>query len=368
MTRGGGILFVVVVLLQSPALALAVTNPDQISIFFPAFEGPGNLGRNVSTVLSLQLAQTTRRMPWPDNPQGHDFGEGMIRWAPTTLADQSHQAAASSAQATDLLAQIVVWGSTYRYGDSVVVDVNVTLPEYQPAGQEGCNSSLPLKCDYRQKNFERWDVVRDDRRFSVDPPRRRYGVSAIVLKPEVVDGFQEASGLPIRPERDGGPILGNTGDEIRFIEFNRGLTGAPTKIRSRGIEGYVSLPELSEQTSEFADMVGGTLQVFRGDWDAAEASFTRVLENPKTRTPLLIDALLYRGMVETRRGGDGRPDFAEAAKVAPYDDAVTRFRVMAALAIGESRAAIGSLLEPQSYLFEEDDPWFQAVSAWLAGD
>ena len=56
---------------------LAVQNPDQITVFFPAFDGPGKLGLNVSTVLSLQLAQTTRRYPWPDNPKQHNFGEGM---------------------------------------------------------------------------------------------------------------------------------------------------------------------------------------------------------------------------------------------------------------------------------------------------
>ena len=75
--------FAVMFVLSASAPALAgVYNPDQITVFVPAFDGPGMLGRNVSTVLLLQIAQTSRRLPWPDNPEGHDFGEAMIAAIP----------------------------------------------------------------------------------------------------------------------------------------------------------------------------------------------------------------------------------------------------------------------------------------------
>jgi hypothetical protein len=142
--------------------AWAVTNPDQISVFFPALEGPGNLGRNVSTVLSLQLAQTTRRYPWPENPQRHEFGEGIIRYSVLPLEQLNHKTSTEVAERRDLRAQMTVWGRTYFYGDDVIAEVNITLPQYRIAPSFSCAKTDTLKCDYRQKNFEIWHITRDE--------------------------------------------------------------------------------------------------------------------------------------------------------------------------------------------------------------
>jgi hypothetical protein len=360
-----GSLVVAVVLALYNSLSLAVQNPDQITVFFPAFEGPGKLGLNVSTVLSLQLAQTTRRHPWPHNPEHHDFGEGIIRWSSEPLATSSISDVMKIAQANNLLAQIVVAGNAVNYGKDVVVDLNIALPEYRRAPSTGCSASGDAKCDFRQKNFEVWQIKLDDRVVEVDVPKRYFGISAIVLKPEVIQKFSTASGLAIRDKIAGGDIIGETGDYLRFIEFNKHLPGAPTKIRSQGVEGYVTMPELSDEVSEFADMVGGILQVYRGDWEEAIRSFNRVIDNPKTRVPLKVDALLYRGMAKFKNSENGYSDVASAAKLAPYDATVTRYYVMALIASGSSKESIADVLEKQSYLFDDEDEWYDDIHSWL---
>lgn len=343
------------------AASFAVENPDQITVFFPAFQGPGKLGLNVSTVLSLQLAQTTRRHPWPDNPHKHDFGEGIIRWSAAPLKSHSISEITKVARKDNLLAQIVVAGKARHYGKDVVVQLDIALPEYRKALSSGRLRSANIKSDFRQKNFEIWQINTDDGVIEVDVPRRFFSVSSIVLKPEVVDQYNSASGLTIRSSLHGGVDMGKTGENIRFIEFNKRLPGAPTKVRSGGVEGYVLLPELSDEVSEFADMVGGILQVFRGDWEMAIKSFGNVLENSKTRTPLTVDALLYRGMAKFKNGGSGRSDIAAAAELAPYDSKVVRYLVMAFFADHQGKEAIENVLRKTSDLFDANDEWMNKI-------
>jgi hypothetical protein len=339
----------------------AVQNPDQITVFFPAFEGPEKLGLNVSTVLSLQLAQTTRRSPWPNNPENHNFGEGLIMWSHVPLDHYSISEMTKAAQKDNLLAQIVVAGKARRYGNDVVVELDVVIPKYRRAPSWGCASSGNIECDYRQKNFEQWQINIGDEAIEVDLPKRYFSVSSIVLKPDVVNQYGSASGLPIRNSIDGREIIGETDKNIQFIEYNKYLPGAPTKVKSGGVVGYVSLPELSDETSEFADMVGGILQVFRGDWEWAIKSFGRVLENPKTRTSLKVDALLYRGMAKFKNGENGYLDIANAAELAPYDSMVIRFLIMALLSNNKDKEAIEDVIEQKSYLFDDNDAWLNKI-------
>ena len=305
------------------------------------------------------MAQTTRRYPWPDNPNNSDFGEGIIRWSSVPLEHNSVFGMTEAAQKYNLLAQIVVAGKVRRFGRDFIVELDIALPKYRRAPSTGCSDSINMKCDFRQNNFEIWQANLDDGIVAVDLPKRYFNLSSIVLKPKVVNQYQTASGLTIRGSLDGGATLGKTGDQLRFIEFNKRLPGAPAKIRSGGLEGYVSLPELSDEVSEFADMVGGILQVFRGDWEWAKISFTKVLENEKTRTPLRVDALLYRGMTKFKNGENGYEDIAAAADLAPYDSMVTKYLVMALLANNSPRNVIANILKEKAYLFSKDDDWFR---------
>ncbi len=352
------LLFLLVGFSSLAAQAESIRNPDQITVFFPKLSGEENLGRNVTTVLSLQLAQTGRQRPWPNNPQRHDFGTSSLVWSDLELANPTHSGADTEARNLDLLAQIVVWGSTRKYAGDVIADVNVTLPLYGPAPVLACRKS-GLPCDFRQKNFEQWSVEWGGKSLSVGPPRRRFGLSTIQLRKDVVDNFREAKGLPIRADRNGGRFLGRTGTDMLFIEFNNGLLGAPTKVQSDGVTGYVLLPELTEGVSEYADMVGGILQIYRGDWGAAEASFQRVVRSPATRVPLRLDALLYQGMAAFRGGGDGMDLFLKAQEIAPFDRRVVQYSVVGYLKRGGDNnwEEARDLLSRQRHLFDVHDPW-----------
>ncbi|MEO1091116.1 MAG: tetratricopeptide repeat protein [Pseudomonadota bacterium] len=352
--------------LAAPLSAQTVTNPDEITVYFPPLEGERNLGSNVAMVLSLQLAQTGRQKPWPDNPLGHDFNTSVMAWSDAPLAAPSHDAAAAAATDLDLLAQIVVWGDTRSYAGEVIAEVNVTLPRY--AKPSACRGDVD-PCDYRAANLETWTIIEGDSRLSVGPPRRRFGLSAIRLRADVVDAFGDVEGLPIRSGLRDGEVLGRTGLDLRFLEFNPQLPGAPTKVQSRGVTGYVEMPRITERASEYADMVGGILQVFRGDWRAARQSFGRVVENPATRTPLRLDALLYRGMAAFRDGEDGMADFEAALALAPYDRRAVQFAVMGHLARGTEaqRARASDLLGRQRHLFEPDDAWFTQARRLSSG-
>ncbi len=352
-------------LLLASAISHAVNNPDQITVYFPAFQGPEHLGLNVSTVLSLQLAQTTRRMPWPNNPDKHDFGEGIIRWSAEPLDSYAVQGLVEAAQRKNLLAQIVVAGTVRRFAGNFVVELDVVLPEYKVAPSMNCASLADTKCDYRTKNFEVWKIGTGSEKIEVGLPKRYFSISSIVLKPDVVNRYKAASGLTIRESLNGGKVLGETGDRLRFVEFNKSMPGAPTKVISGNIQGYVTLPELSDAVSEFSDMVGGILQLFRGDWQWAISSFTQVLENPNTRIPLRVDALLYRGMARFQNGGNGLDDITTAASLAPYDVTVTKYLAMALIANGINSDQIKQMLHDKALLFARDDDWYNKVHRYL---
>ena len=115
-------------------------------------------------------------------------------------------------------------------------------------------------------------------------------------------------------------------------------------------------------------MVGGILQIFRGDWEAAISSFTRVLDNPKTRPSLKVDALLYRGMAKFKNGQNGYSDIADAEKIAPYDHTVARYLVMAQLTLEKDKASISKKLEQKSYLFNVNDVWLNKIRYWIKNE
>lgn len=342
----------------------AQQNPDQITVFFPAFGGDTTLGRNVSTVLSLQLAQTSRKAPWPDNPDKLDFGRGIIKWSPDSLSLTQQDVAIRTAQQAKLLAQMVVLGSTQRFGSNVVVEVEVLLPRYQ-AAYPGCSSNSRLPCDYRKQHLELWPLRCQQHSMYTPLPRRRYHMAGIVLDDDVVKKFRAVKGLPITAALNTTQVIGHTGDDLQFLEFNRHLNNAPTKLRSQGVEGYVSLPKISAKNSEFADMAGGLLQLFRGDWQAAHSSFSRVIANPVTRVPLKIDAYLLRGMAQFRQGGNGLTDINTAAALAPYDAGAARYQLTAMLLAARPAAEITQTLADKRFLFDTDDDWLLAFDRLL---
>lgn len=252
-----------------------------------------------------------------------------------------------------------VFGSNAGNRAAALTGASYSLPDYAPPGTCG---QLDAPCDFRTRNFERWTIDRGAGPLSVDLPRRMFSVSAISMAPEVVAEFREAAGLPMYSSRSGGELIGRTRDSLLFQEFNRGLPGAPTRLTSGGITGWVRLPQLRAdgRATEFAETVGGIVQVLRGDWDGAARNLENVIENPATRAPLRLDALLLLGMARERGGDSGQDAFARALEQAPYDHRAVRYAVMGYLAGGNPSDAAEALdlLLKKSQLFAPNDSWF----------
>lgn len=342
-----------------------VLNPDEISVYFPAFSGPKEIGVKVSTVLSLKLAQTSRKHPWPNNPLKHDFGDGMLIWGVEPLFEQSYKALSQASQLPKVLAQIAVSGTAKYYGNDIIVETVIALPKYKKAPSLLCTETSNNLCDYRTRNFEMWQFSKNNFALNVGPPRRYFTVSTMVLTKEVIEQFSSTKGLAIYNHLNVGTEIGRTNENILFLEFNSRLPNAPTKVRSNNIEGYISLPELSNKKGEFIAMVGGIWQVYRGDWDAAFKSFTQVVDNSQTRVPLKIDALLYLGMITFKQGENGSEYIEKAAKLGPYDETVLKYRIMAAMKSGQSVKIIKKLMDENGLLFNKEDLWFKTAYQML---
>ncbi|MGA1840952.1 MAG: hypothetical protein ACMUIU_10030 [bacterium] len=352
--RSSRLLSLIMVLFLLNLVVVVDAAVDQISLFIPAFEGPGSLGQNVATVLNLQIWHSFRRYPWPDNPDNLDFGKALIIWDNSPLSSQSHSEAEKMAK--DILAQLVLWGKAYPYGKGIVVQTNLSVPSYR---------------DFRENQLEVWRITLLGRRIEVDIPRRRFELSSIVLRKEVIERYSLPSALKIYEKRIGGEPIGIVGDSYIGIQFEPSLA----KVRSGNVEGWVRLPELGKKRTEVGDFVAGIIRIFRGDWQGAASSMRRVVENPNSITLLKIDAYLYWGMALERQGKSGRTKIENAYRLNPYSLTTIRYIIMSDLSalkrlsdITGSKAqksklisTMRSTIDRHAYLFPKNDPWLQNV-------
>ena len=348
-------LMIILIILITPVAVLNAA-VDQITLFIPAFEGPRALGRNVATVLNLQIWQTFRRAPWPYNPENLDFGRGLIIWDNKALKSQSHREAERMAKNIYVLAQMVLWGKAYPYGNGVVVQTNLSIPAYN---------------DFRDNQLEIWRISLQGRTVEVDIPRRRFEMSSIVLRSDIIERYTLPSALKIYKNRVGGEPIDDVGDAYIGIQFEPGLA----KVRSRNIEGWVRLPELGKKPTEVVDFVAGVIRTFRGDWQGVASSMRRVVKNPSTRTPLRIDAYLYWGIALERLGKSGRGMIEKAYRLNPYSRITVQYMIMSDLsAIGRLAGvpnakaqrsmiiqSLRGIINDNEYLFPKNDPWLRKV-------
>jgi hypothetical protein len=355
------LLLAIACLAPSPGKAQAV---DQITLLIPAFEGEGALGVNVATALNLRIWPTLRRHPWPENPNELDFGPGLILWDPRQLVEQSHKEAEKQAKDLQVLAQLVLWGKAYHYGGGVVVQANMSQPQYR---------------DYREQHNELWQISLGDHTVIADVPRRRYEIGAIVLRPDVIERYSLPSALQMYPGRSVGTPLGPVGSSYKGLQFEPELGWA--KVRSDGQEGWVQLPELGKYPEEVSSFVSGLIKIYRGDWEQAQQAMQKTLNIDTLRTPLRIDANLYAGMALEKTGRSGRDYFDAALDLNPFAVRTVRYRVMSELAalrklvqsnasLAERRDKMRSLetwLESRKRLFAPDDSWLASVGQALQG-
>ncbi len=328
---------------------------DQISLLAPSFvsETPA-LGRNVSTVLGLQVWRTLRQAPTP-NPKELHFGDGAVYWSPDTPPPLSHAEAESRARRIAVLAQMVFWGETFRYADAVIVEPHLSLPRYR---------------DFRVRRNELWTLkFGRDTRLTCDVPRRRYSFEPIILRPDIVDRYTSPVGLSVYADTDFTQEIGTLDARFTAIEVHGDKALVVTRNDGRSIRGWVPLEPLSESRSEVTDFVAGVLRIYRADWEGAMAMFARVLENENAPTDIRVDAALYRARAAAALGLDPRTDAAVAAKLGARSRQVAIYTTMADLAaLRQGRRdtnpaeTLASLHQAGPY-FEPNDAWFeQAVT------
>jgi hypothetical protein len=349
-------LLIIIIVFSLIPSGLVLAAVDQITLFIPAFSGPGALGRNVATVLNLRIWHTFRRKPWPHNPDNLDFGRGLIIWDSKAQKKQNHSAAEDMAKDLRVLAQLVLWGKAYPYGDGVVVQSNLSIPSYD---------------DYRETKLELWSVSFRGRTVQVDIPRRRLEMASIVLKRNIIEQYTLPSALKIYKNRVDGEPIGTVGDSYIGIQFESGFA----KVISGATEGWVRLPRLGERPTEVVDFVAGVIRIFRGDWQGAISSMRRVIENPSTRTPLKIDAYLYWGMALEREEKSGFPIIQKAYHLNPYSLPTIRYMIMSKLSAlmrlanlhdSKEKATMVAremkrIIDDHIYLFPQNDSWLQKV-------
>jgi len=343
---------------------------DEIRLFIPAFKGPGNLGVNVATILNLQIWRTLRMEP-DKNPQGEDFGLGMIVWGESPLLEDSHIAAEKVATLDNINSQFSFWGETFRYGNGVIGQTYLSIPVFSDHQRDG----IALD-DYRNKYNEIWThsikVKNKKIQLKVDIPNRRYEFSPIYLSKSIVDKFSLPSKLIMYKDPDrSSPIVGEVGNKYIGIEPR----GHYQKVYSDGKRGWVYLPQLAKERNEVVDFIGGLIRIYRADWHGAKDLMKRVIETPSTATTLKVDALLYKGRCLEETGASGEKAFELAFKLNSYNHNTVRYWMMSQLTVlfqlnkakiydqefDNKLTKAKMLLKNSRFLFREDDPWLNDV-------
>lgn len=347
---------IVLVVLARPVPAPAQDCGD-FCLFVPAFDGAGALGRNVSTVLILQLWSTYRERDWLD-PNSPNFGKAGIIWENRPMTKQSHGAAEALGKAWDLSAQMVLWGRAYPYGTGVVVQPRLSMPSY---------------IDGRVEKNEIWSLSLYGQTVSLDLPSRRYELSPIVLAADVVQKFRRPAALTVYGED--GQALGPIGPSFIGTIFERGRARV---ISRNGRSGWVRFPELADKSTALIDFIAALIRIYRADWEAAATALRRVLGTPKLKPRIAGHARLLLGMALDRRGLDGRSEIEAAYRNDPYSDVVVRYLVMSNLTalkravdagntarVAATVARLRKLIADTRHLFPPNDPWMRRIGTLI---
>ena len=226
--------------LSSAASGAGGANDDVVTLYMPAFYGPGAIGQNVATILNLQIWRTLRKAPTP-NPKKLGFGRGLVVWDTQTLRDPSFMAAEDTARyglevgdGRRVYPQLVLWGKARQFGDGVVVESFLAIPEaYAPSSWVQ----------------DQWEIVLPYGKSTVtidaDLPRRRYEFSAIALDDDLVRTYTTPRTLRIYDSRMEKREIGVVGDKFEAREHH----GDWVLLTSDARTGWVHLPGFLEMKS-----------------------------------------------------------------------------------------------------------------------
>ena len=346
------------ILLILPGILFAVAAgavEDQITIFVPAFQGPKALGQSVATIVNLQIWQTLRKAPTP-NPYNLSFGSGLVSWSSQMLDEPSHEHAEKVARRINVLAQFVLWGKVYSYGDGAIAQAYLTIPKYY---------------DFREQRHELWTILIPLSEGSItiqsDIPKRRYAFEPIILTKEIIKAYSLPNSLPLYKARNSSQVIGSVGDEYLALEHDAGMV----EVKSGEVTGWVHLPLLSKNRSEVVDFVGGLIRIFRSDWQGASSLFQKVIRHRNTPNELKVDAYLLLGLANAKRGKSSLEQMRAAYELNRYARRSVQYWGMSCFdefnragrttSDGERQRLLlkelKNLIQNHRYLFLSTDPW-----------
>ncbi len=333
-----------------------------IHVLIPRFDGDPAIGAPVATVLNLQLWCTLERSP---EVKGVTFS-GQISWTPGTLREQSHALAEAVAQKYDIRAQMILWGKAWRFGDGVVTQTYLSIPNYQD-----------LRPIWPERWYIKFKVGKITAEWELDIPTRRYEFPSIALRRELVSEFQEIGGLELYRDRE-------LKQPLRKLEAT-GFTacehaGDRSKITLDNNEtGWVYLPTLSDKKSYIIDFVGGLIRIFRGDYAGAQELLRSVARAEDATQQLKLDSTLYLAFAADQLNNDPLVYTQAALQLNPYSDAAVRYHLTAQCSVFARDRLSGKPVDTQTflnglrttvrdygYLLAPDDPTLRSVKALIA--
>lgn len=339
----------------------AIAKSDKVRLYVPVFEGEKALGKNVATVLSLQIWRTLRMAPSP-NPDNLNFGRGIVQWSNEHFDSQN--LTETTKLAIGMNTQMILWGSAFEYGDGVIVQTYLSLPNYK---------------DNRSTTPEIWTVQfplsKKAFTISADIPRRQYEFSPIILSKSIVQQYISPDAIKIYDEKYPNKEIGTVGNDFKAIMHQ----GDKVLVKSfdNGKRGWVYLPLLYSQQNEVINFVGGLIRIYRGDWQGAQQLMQQVINSPKTPTTLKIDAYLYQALAKEKIGGTAHAELEKAMALNPYLKSTIKYVIMSdlerlkkAIIYRETKTKIKKIIskikkivDDNSFLFAHDDQWLTNVLA-----
>jgi hypothetical protein len=364
------LLAVAAVLWTAPQVACAAETAahagaavGQIRVFIPAFAAPDGspLGLNSATVLNLGVWKTLRRAPYP-NPEGLDFGDGMVMWAETPLGKQTPLEAAR-----DTAAQMVVDGAAFRYGTGAVITARLYVLALTPGDQRAQTWQIAFDVPPAEGNGA---ATRRHVELASDVlPEREFEFRPTALTADQMESFASPGLLEVHRGSPTGAVIGRVGDFFRAFRQE----GAFAEIETgAGVKGYLRLPPSRRELTSVANFIGGVIRMLRTDWQGASTLLRSEASDKDFPATLGVDARLMMAYCLEQQGTDARELVQQAASVSPFAPRVLRYRVMVVLSdiarrvrsgdragartlVGEFQRAVDQLEKALG----TDDPWGQ---------
>jgi hypothetical protein len=346
--------------LRSPSTAVVATTGDEPNVLVAVPNLPeGELGVQIAALFNLQVWRTLRRAP---TPPGVSFGSATAIWS------HPEDPTVSTAQAADdvaerLAAQMVLWGVAHRYGDGVVVDMNLTIAD------EAVRRRRPSAAE--------WSIQIEDRRLSLMLPEGVYSFAPVVLSQRSVQTYSSPSALQLCQARRlpcrGPRVEGGMEAKLHDGPWSR------VKLKRNDQIGWIYVPPL-ENRPDPADFTSGMVCYYRGDFIRAAEFFERVAASPASGELIRSEAAALHVAALARSAGDDVPNALlryrgqnlESLKLhqAAVMYYLARWR---ALALEAARPVIGDQPPPPAGLLSDEAlgaaaHHFRATAAYLDRD